>query len=238
MQRTLAVDIPKHIGEDVKLVGWLFQVRELGSILFVVVRDRTGTAQAVILDPSKYDLSHLKRESLVEVYGTVKAEPQAKRGAELLFKEVKVLTEPVAELPFEVNRSKKKLNLKIDSVLDHRAFSLRNPEIAAPFKVQAEIVRTFADYLRGLGFAGSTRPRLFRPVPRAGPHSFPSSTLSSRPFWLRALSSTSRCSSGPGSSGSSKSALSTGPRTTRPHGTSTSIYRWTLRWASLNRTPT
>jgi nondiscriminating aspartyl-tRNA synthetase len=152
MQRTLAADIPKHIGEDVKLVGWLFQVRELGSISFVVVRDRTGTAQAVILDPSQHDLSQLKRESLVEVYGTVKAEPQAKRGAELLFKEVKVISEPVAELPFEVNRSKKKLNLKIDSILDHRAFSLRNPEISAPFKVQAEIVRTFADCLRGLGF--------------------------------------------------------------------------------------
>jgi nondiscriminating aspartyl-tRNA synthetase len=152
MQRTLAADIVKHIGEDVKLVGWLFQVRELGSISFVVVRDRTGTAQAVILEPAKHDLSQLKRESLVEVYGTVKAEPQAKRGAELLFKEVKVLAEPVAELPFEVNRSRKKLNLKIDSVLDHRAFSLRNPEISAPFKVQAEIVRTFADYLRGLGF--------------------------------------------------------------------------------------
>jgi len=152
MQRTLAADVAKHIGEDVKLVGWLFQVRELGSISFVVVRDRTGTAQAVILDPTQHDLSHLKRESLVEVTGTVKAEPQAKRGAELLFKEVKVLAEPVAELPFEVNRSKKKLNLKIDSVLDHRAFGLRNPEIAAPFKVQAEIVRTFGDYLRGLGF--------------------------------------------------------------------------------------
>ena len=56
MQRTLAADIAKHIGEDVKLVGWLFQVRELGSISFVVVRDRTGTAQAVILDPSKVEL--------------------------------------------------------------------------------------------------------------------------------------------------------------------------------------
>jgi len=152
MQRTLAADSANHVGEDVKLVGWLFQVRELGSISFVVVRDRTGTAQAVILDPSQHDLSYLKRESLVEVIGTVKAEPQAKRGAELLFKDVKVLSEPVAELPFEVNRSKKKLNLKIDSVLDHRAFGLRNPEISAPFRVQAEIVRTFADYLRGLGF--------------------------------------------------------------------------------------
>jgi len=152
MQRTLAADIRRHIGEEVKLVGWLFQVRELGSITFVVVRDRTGVAQAVILDPSKHDLSHLKRESIVELVGTVKAEPQARRGAELVFKQLRVLAEPVAELPFEVNRSKKKLNLKIDTILDHRAFSLRNPEIAAPFKVQAEVVRTFADYLRGLGF--------------------------------------------------------------------------------------
>lgn len=152
MVRTLAVDIPKHIGEEVRLVGWLHQVRELGSISFVVVRDRTGIAQAVILDPTQHDLSHLKRESIVEVTGTVKAEPQARSGAELLFKEVKVLIEPVDELPFEVNRSRKKLNLKLDVVLDHRAFGLRNPEYAAPFRVQAEIVRTFSDYLRGLGF--------------------------------------------------------------------------------------
>ena len=152
MVRTLAVDIPKHVGEEVRLLGWLHQVRELGSISFVVVRDRTGLAQAVILDPTQHDLSNLKRESIVEVTGTVKAEPQARSGAELLFKEVKVLIEPVDELPFEVNRSRKKLNLKLDAVLDHRAFGLRNPEYAAPFRVQAEIVRTFSDYLRGLGF--------------------------------------------------------------------------------------
>jgi nondiscriminating aspartyl-tRNA synthetase len=152
MQRTLAIDIPKHIGERVRLVGWLHQVRQLGSISFVVVRDRTGIAQAVILDPAQHDLSNLKRESIVAVTGTVKAEPQARSGAELLFESVTVLIEPVAELPFEVNRSRKKLNLKIDSVLDHRAFSLRNPEFAAPFRVQAEIVRTFADHLRGQGF--------------------------------------------------------------------------------------
>lgn len=152
MQRTLAVDVPRHIGEQVRLVGWLHQVRELGSISFVVVRDRSGLAQAVILDPAKHDLSQLKRESIVEVVGTVKAEPQARGGAELLFESIKVLIEPVAELPFEVNRSRKKLNLKIDVVLDHRAFALRNPEFAAPFRVQAEIVRTFSDYLRSLGF--------------------------------------------------------------------------------------
>jgi nondiscriminating aspartyl-tRNA synthetase len=152
MQRTLAVDVPRHIGEEIRLLGWLHHVRALGSISFVIVRDRTGLAQGVILDPSKLDSSQLKRESIVEVIGTVKAEPQAKRGAEVVVTSVRPLIEPVAELPFEVNRSKKKLNLKIDAVLDHRAFSLRNPEIAAPFRVQAEIVRTFADYLRQQGF--------------------------------------------------------------------------------------
>jgi len=152
MQRTLAADVPSHIGEEVRLLGWLHHVRALGSISFVIVRDRTGLAQGVILDPSKLDVSQLKRESVVEVIGTVKAEPQAKRGAEVVVTTVRPLIEPVAELPFEVNRSKKKLNLKIDAVLDHRAFSLRNPEIAAPFRVQAEIVRTFADYLRQQGF--------------------------------------------------------------------------------------
>jgi nondiscriminating aspartyl-tRNA synthetase len=152
MQRTLAADVPNHIGEQVRLLGWLHQTRELGKISFVIVRDRSGLAQAVILKPEEFDLSKYKRESVVEVFGTVKAEPQARKGAELLLERMNVLIEPVDEIPFEVNRSRKKLNLKIESVLDHRAFSLRNPEFAAPFRVQAEVVRTFADYLRRNGF--------------------------------------------------------------------------------------
>ncbi len=152
MQRTLTADVPDHIGEEVRLLGWLHQVRALGSISFVIVRDRTGLAQGVVLDPSQLDLTRLKRESVVEVIGTVKAEPQARKGAEVVVTSMKPLVEPVAELPFEVNRSKRKLNLKIDAILDHRAFSLRNPEFAAPFRVQAEVVRTFCDYLRRQGF--------------------------------------------------------------------------------------
>ncbi len=152
MQRTLAAEVPRHIGEEVRLLGWLHHVRALGSISFVIVRDRTGLAQGVVLDPAKLDVSGLKRESIVEVIGTVKAEPQAKSGAEIVVTSITPLIESVTELPFEVNRSRKKLNLKIDAILDHRAFSLRNPEFAAPFRVQAEIVRTFRDFLRSQGF--------------------------------------------------------------------------------------
>jgi len=152
MKRTLAIELPRHIGEEVRLVGWLHHLRDKGKIAFVLVRDRTGVAQGVVLDPSKVSVAGLKRESIVEVIGRVKEEKQAKSGVELEVLSVKALIEPVADLPFEVSRSKEKLNLKIDSILDHRAFSLRSPEFAAPFRVQAEIVRTFADYLRALGF--------------------------------------------------------------------------------------
>ncbi|MFO7639646.1 MAG: aspartate--tRNA(Asn) ligase [bacterium] len=152
MKRTLARDLPDHIGEEVILLGWLHHVRALGKISFVAVRDRTGIAQGVILDPARLDVSGLKKESIVEVRGRVKAEPQVKSGVEVEVLAVRPLIEPVEEIPFEVSRSKAKLNQKLDTVLDHRAFALRNPEYAAPFRVQAELVRTFREHLRGEGF--------------------------------------------------------------------------------------
>jgi len=173
MQRTLASELPGHVGEEVKLVGWLHHVRDKGKIAFLLVRDRTGVAQGVVLDPSKVSVADLKRESIVEVTGLVKEEKQARSGVELEVRSVKALIEPVAELPFEVSRSRQKLNLKIDSILDHRAFSLRNPEFAAPFRVQAEIVRTFSDYLRGLGFLDIHTSKIVKAGTEGGTALFP-----------------------------------------------------------------
>lgn len=173
MRRTLAADVPNHIGEEIRLLGWLHHVRALGNISFLIVRDRTGLAQGVVLDPAQLDVSSLKRESVVEVIGTVKAEPQAKKGAEVVVTTVKPLIEPIAELPFEVNRSRKKLNLKIDAVLDHRAFSLRNPEFAAPFRVQAEIVRTFVEHLRAQGFQQVHTSKIVKAGTEGGTALFP-----------------------------------------------------------------
>lgn len=152
MERTLAKELPNRIGQRVRLLGWAHHIRPVGKITFLLLRDRTGICQAVTTDPAKFHLNDVKRESIVEIVGTVKPEPQARQGCELELEELKVLIEPVAPLPFEVNRSKKKLNLKLDMILDHRAFALRNPEFGAVFKVQAEIVRTFAEFLRQEGF--------------------------------------------------------------------------------------
>ncbi len=152
MERTLARELPNHIGERVRLLGWVHHIRQLGKISFVLLRDRTGVTQAVTGEPERFGLDRIERESIVELVGRVKPEPQARQGCELELESIRVLVAPVAPLPFEVSRSKKKLNLKLDMILDHRAFALRNPEIGAVFRVQAEIVRTFQEFLRREGF--------------------------------------------------------------------------------------
>ncbi len=152
MERTLTRDLPKHIGNQVRLLGWVHHIRKLGRISFVLVRDRTGVAQAVTGEPERFGLDEIQRESIVEVRGRVKPEPQARQGCELELNSIQVLVKPVAPLPFEVSRSKEKLNLKLDMILDHRAFSLRNLELGAVFKVQAELIRSFAEFLRAEGF--------------------------------------------------------------------------------------
>lgn len=154
MKRVLVADLKEHIGQEVLLNGWIHQIRDLGKITFLLLRDRTGIVQTLITKPHPLEdkIKNLERESVVEIFGTVKEEKQAPKGIEVEIKEIKVIAKPVAPIPFEVNRSQDMLNLKIDMLLDHRSFSLRNPELASVFKVQAEICRSFAEFMRKNGF--------------------------------------------------------------------------------------
>jgi nondiscriminating aspartyl-tRNA synthetase len=151
MQRVLVAELGNYLGREVLLKGWIHQIRPLSKMSFVILRDRTGLIQGVVFDPAlRANLP--ERESVVALRGRVKEEKQAPRGFEVEVLGIDVINKPVLPIPFEVNRSLEKLNLKIDMILDHRAFSLRNPEIGNVFRVQAEIVRTFAEYMRSCGF--------------------------------------------------------------------------------------
>jgi nondiscriminating aspartyl-tRNA synthetase len=151
MERVLVSELGNHIGKEVLLKGWVHQVRPLSKFAFLLLRDRTGIIQGIIFDEAlRQNLP--ERETVVAVHGRVKEEKQAPKGYEVEVLGVEAISKPVIPLPFEVNRSLEKLNLKIDMILDHRAFSLRNPELGNVFKIQAEITRTYADYMRSQGF--------------------------------------------------------------------------------------
>jgi nondiscriminating aspartyl-tRNA synthetase len=52
ISRVLAADLPRHIGEHVMIAGWLHRRRDLKSVSFLIVRDRSGLAQSFCASPN------------------------------------------------------------------------------------------------------------------------------------------------------------------------------------------
>jgi nondiscriminating aspartyl-tRNA synthetase len=172
MNRTLVSDVKNHIGEEIKLQGWIFQIRPVGKIKFVILRDRTGIVQTIVLNKD-IDIFNIERESVVAIYGKPKLEKQAPNGVEVEVSKIEVIEKAQSPLPFEVNRATELTNVKIDSILDHRPFSLRNPELASIFRVQAEIVRSFADFMRSEGFLQMHTSKIISAGTEGGTNLFP-----------------------------------------------------------------
>lgn len=152
MERILVSEVKNYVGKEILLKGWIHQIRPLSKFAFVLLRDRTGIVQTIVTDLKQININELERESAIELWGRVKLEKQAPDGVEVEVTKINVVSKTFAPLPFEVNRTQEMLNLKIDMILDHRPFSLRNPEIGSVFKIQAEIVRSFAEFMRQQGF--------------------------------------------------------------------------------------
>ncbi|KKU43455.1 MAG: Aspartyl-tRNA synthetase, partial [Parcubacteria group bacterium GW2011_GWA2_46_7] len=107
MERIFISEIPSHVGKEVMVSGWVHAIRAQGSIAFLLVRDRSGLAQAVVLkssgDGSLFELvKSLSVESVVSVTGKVKQEAQAPGGYEIEPVALTVLSKAAPELPIPV----------------------------------------------------------------------------------------------------------------------------------------
>lgn len=171
MERVLASQVAGLVGQEVRLEGWVHQIRRLGKICFLLLRDRTGVVQ-IITDPRLVP-EDLTRESVVKILGRVKSEPQAPGGVEVELKELGIISRSIAPLPFEVNRSLEKLNLKLDRILNLRPFSLRHLQISPIFRVQAEIVNAFREFLHQKGFLEVHTPKIVSSGTEGGTALFP-----------------------------------------------------------------
>jgi nondiscriminating aspartyl-tRNA synthetase len=146
--RVLAKDIlaaAKEGQDEIEASGWVHRIRELGGVVFVILRDRSGMVQLVLEERGGLTL-----ESVITVTGAPALNEKAPGGAELRVKEVKVLSRAAPDLPYQVNADTARIGL--DVILDNRVLSLRNPKIRSIFRVQAVIVEAFAEYLRRADF--------------------------------------------------------------------------------------
>ncbi|WP_031158836.1 aspartate--tRNA(Asn) ligase [Streptosporangium roseum] len=165
IHRVLAADLPRHVGRHVRLAGWLHRRRDLKSVSFLVIRDRSGLAQVVLSQPVPYP-----EETVLQISGTVVANPQAPGGAELTGPAIEVLAEAVEPPPFDLYRPT--VPATLPTILDHAPVALRHPRLRAPFEIAAAGVAGFRAALDGLGFVESQTPKIVGTATESGANVF------------------------------------------------------------------
>ena len=171
--RTHAADATP--GETVTVAGWIHEIRDLGGIAFLIVRDRTGRIQ-VKLEKDGADEALVeralsaRRESVVTVTGAVEAEERAPTGVEIVPESLEVVAEADPELPLDPSG---KVAAELSTRLDNRTLDLRKPEVKAIFEIRSEVLRAVREYFRSVGCTEINTPKIVATGTEGGTELFP-----------------------------------------------------------------
>lgn len=143
-------------GLPVKTAGWIDNIRNLGKICFVILRDGSGTTQLVIEDAKQIEkLNDCQIGTVISAEGIVQSN---KDKYELLVSSISIINKVNSVSPLTYN--KVEIDANQDTELDYRTLSLRNIKRQAIFKVQAQIVNSFTNSLVKKGFMQFRSPVL------------------------------------------------------------------------------
>ena len=171
MERIYTSEVNAHVGQRVRLAGWLHALRRLGGINFLILRDVRGSVQVVIDTAGELAcLDGLLPETVLAVTGDAVVEPQAPGGVEIRNPQFEVLS-PVREaLPFPLNKPQVKASLPV--FLDHAVVGLRHGQKRALFRLSAGVMAGFRATLTGLGFTEIQTPKLVEAATEGGANVF------------------------------------------------------------------
>ncbi|MFF7159451.1 aspartate--tRNA(Asn) ligase [Streptomyces sp. NPDC008139] len=164
--RVLTAELPAHVGETVEVSGWLHRRRELKSVTFLVLRDRSGLAQVVLTAPG----GDVPEETVLRVRGTVTANPQAPGGVELTSPQIEPLSSLAQAPPFDLYRPA--VSAGLPTILDHAPVALRHPQLKAPFQLSAASVAGFRAALDALSFTEIHTPKVVSSATESGANVF------------------------------------------------------------------
>ena len=153
--------LAKHVGEEVVLKGWLYNLRSSGKIAFPQLRDGTGVVQCVVLknaiDPETWEtLKGLGQESALVIKGSVREDSRAPGGYEIDVTAAEVLQQ-VHDYPITPKEH------GTEFLMDHRHLWLRSRRQHAVLKVRHTVVQSVRNFLDNDGFTLCDSP-IFTPA--------------------------------------------------------------------------
>ena len=168
MERNYIKDL--NVGESVLLKGWIFEIRSLAKLKFIVLRDMSGMVQCVVTDSKLFGkVDDLSLESVVSVRGKVKS---ANVKAEFARKDVEVevldleMINNAENLPIQVNE--KSITTEFSNRLDYRFLDFHKPKIQAIFKIQNVIENSFREFFYKKGFIEMQPPCIISSASEGG----------------------------------------------------------------------
>ncbi|HEY4493448.1 MAG TPA: aspartate--tRNA(Asn) ligase [Candidatus Paceibacterota bacterium] len=170
-------DLRDKVGESVHVNGFVHALRVQSKIIFLILRDITGTAQIVIQDSSAvkplFDKAkELSLESVVRIGGKVVEAKQAPGGVEIQISSLEVLSAASPELPIPVVPLKGGEESEAPIRFDYRWLDLRKPEKAKIFKVWTELERGFRKYWLENGYTQLYTPAFMNTPSESGAEVF------------------------------------------------------------------
>lgn len=171
--RTLTRQLKDHIGKQVTISGWLHKKRLLGGLTFIMIRDRSGVAQALIKDKGEVEkLRGMHIGTILRMTGIVAADDRAPGGVEIHEVGIKIDVPVEMEPPIEIDKPLSHDSETLDTLFEYRVIGLRSPREQAVFKVQSEIGRAIREYLRGQDFTEIRTPKLLAAATEGGAEVF------------------------------------------------------------------
>ncbi len=162
------------LGKEVRLEGWVHDVRALGGIVFVLLRNSRGIVQVVApkkeVEPDLFSMiSDLRQEDVVSFTGTVKKSQAARLGFEVVPTQMQFISKADVPLPLDPRGV---TPASLDTRLEWRSLELRRPETAAIFKIENSVVQGFEEFLQKAGFIRAFTPSIIGGVSEGGSEVF------------------------------------------------------------------
>jgi asparaginyl-tRNA synthetase len=153
MKRVRIADIGQHVGQQVEIAGWLYNLRKSGKIAFPQIRDGSGIIQCVAVKsqlPEELfnEITHLTQESSLVVCGKVRAEARAAGGYEMDLESMEVVQRVPEERPYPITPKEH----GVEFLMDHRHLWIRSRRQHAVLRIRAEVIRAVRDYFDSNGF--------------------------------------------------------------------------------------
>lgn len=165
MERLLIKEISNHEGEKITIKGRIFNIRNLGSISFLIIRDYSGVVQVVASKDTEVNSG-----DIVLVEGIVKKDERAKGGYEMKAEKIEIITKNKETLPFDLEKDD--INLNLNTLLDYRVLSLRHPKVQSIFRLYDLLLKSYDEAMREEGFVEIKTPKILGSASEGGANFF------------------------------------------------------------------